>query len=127
MHTPPVPLPSLPTSPEALALSPGMALGSGAALLVAGRKLFWLFVGAVGFFACARLAQGFLGNEHQDWQLIACLVAGVFGAIFAVFVQKVAVGLAGAGMGVYLLDLFFRHGMESYPPAGLVYLAIAAV
>src|SRR3954452_9789134 len=102
-----VPLTTLPTSPEALAVSPGIALGIGAALLVAGRKLFWLFVGAIGFFTAMRLATEVFGGEHSDWVLIGSIVAGLLGAVLAIFVQKVAVGLAGAVTAAYLLDQFF--------------------
>jgi hypothetical protein len=122
-----VPLESVPFSSEALAVSPGVALGIGAALIVAGRRLFWLFVGAVGFFAFSRLAREYLGSEHPDWVLIGSAIAGIAGAIFAIFLQKVAVGLAGAAMGVYALDQVFRHSMETYPSVGLLLLAVAAI
>src|SRR5206468_4281143 len=46
-----VPLHTFPSAHHALGASPGLAIGVGAALLLAGRKLFWFFVAAVGFVA----------------------------------------------------------------------------
>jgi hypothetical protein len=102
-----------------------MALG--AALLLAGRQLFWLFVGTVGFFAALHLAQGFLGEEHRDWVLMGSLLAGALGAALAVLVQKFAVVLAGAVTGGYLLDQFFRGALEQYPQYGWVFLGLASL
>jgi hypothetical protein len=120
-------LDSLSAPSEILGLAPGIVIGIGAALLLAGRKFFWLFVGAVGFFATLRVATGYFGDERQDWILIASVVAGVIGAALAVVVQKVAVALAGAATGAYLLDQFFRSELAEYPSLGWVFLIIAAV
>jgi hypothetical protein len=110
-----------------LASAPWLVLALGAALLLAGRQLFWLFVAAVGFFAALHFAQGVLGDEHRDWALIASLLAGAVGAGLAVIVQKFAVALAGAVTGGYLLDQFFRSTLEQYPTFGWLFVALAAV
>ena len=76
----------------------------GGALLMAGRKLFWLFVGVVGFVAGLQLAT-------QLWQgpeLLAIIVGLVIGAIFAVlaiFLQGAAIGVAGFLAGGYVLTV----------------------
>src|SRR5687767_7172924 len=74
----------------------------GGALLIAGRKLFWLFVGAAGFVAGLQLATQF----WQGPELLAIVVGLVVGAIFAVlaiFLQGVAIGVAGFLAGGYIL------------------------
>ena len=76
----------------------------GGALLIAGRKLFWLFVGAAGFVAGLQLATQF----SQGPELLAIVVALVVGAIFAVlaiFLQGVAIGVAGFLAGGYILTV----------------------
>jgi hypothetical protein len=76
----------------------------GGALLVAGRKLFWLFVGAAGFVAGLQLAT-------QFWQgpellaLVVGLVIGVIFALLAIFLQGVAIGVAGFLAGGYVLTV----------------------
>jgi hypothetical protein len=76
----------------------------GVALLVAGRKLFWLFVGAAGFVTGMQLAT-------QFWQgpellaIIIGLVVGVIFALLAIFLQSVAIGIAGFLAGGYILTV----------------------
>ncbi len=74
----------------------------GVGLLVAGRKLFWLFVGAGGFIAGVQLAGRFLNGP--DWViLIIGLATGVVFAILSIFLRAVAIGLAGFFMGGAIL------------------------
>ncbi len=85
----------------------------GGALLVAGRRLFWLFVGAIGFIigveASIRL---FRGDELAT--ILAGLVLGVVFALLAVFVESLAIGLAGfLGGGYIALSLAGLLGMDS--------------
>ena len=76
----------------------------GVALLVAGRNLFWLFVGAAGFVTGMQLAT-------QFWQgpellaIIIGLVVGVIFALLAIFLQSVAIGIAGFLAGGYILTV----------------------
>ncbi len=122
-----MPLHHLPSTSEQIAQSPLLPIGLGAALLIAGRRLFWLFIGAIGFFAAMRLASQILGEAYHDWVLIGSLVAGVLGAMLAIFVQKAVVSLGGAIAGAYLLDLFFRSSLTTYPAYGWLFLIGAAV
>ena len=76
----------------------------GGALLIAGRKLFWLFVGAAGFITGIQLATRFF----QGSGLIAILVGLVIGVIFAllaIFLQAVVIGIAGFLTGGYVLTV----------------------
>jgi hypothetical protein len=82
----------------------------GIAVLTLGRKLFWLFVGAVGFVIGLNLATQFL-KAQPDWViLVVALVVGLVGAVLAILVQKIAVTIAGFVMGgyaiIWLLHLF---------------------
>ena len=70
----------------------------GIALLVLGRKLFWLFVGAIGFLAGTQFASAYLQGYGENLVLIAGIAGGVIGIVLAIFVQKVAV-LAGGFLG----------------------------
>lgn len=74
----------------------------GGLLLLLGRKLFWLFVAAVGFAAGWTVATNLL-HVQPDWlALVLALLVGVAGALLAHFVSRVAVGLAGFLAGGFL-------------------------
>jgi uncharacterized membrane protein len=68
---------------------------AGALLLIAGRRLFWLFVGLVGFFAGLRFAPLFLSGrpEHMSW--LVAILFGVLGMFLAIVLQRFTVVLAG--------------------------------
>lgn len=76
---------------------PIAALVAGGLLLLVGRRLFWLFVGVVGFVVAYRLAGAYLGGEGSGW--IVAIAAGALGAVAAILVQKLAVTLAGFAAG----------------------------
>jgi hypothetical protein len=76
----------------------------GGALLLAGRKLFWLFVGAAGFVTGIQLATRF----WQGPELLAIVVGLVLGVIFAllaIFLQALVIGIAGFLIGGYILTV----------------------
>lgn len=77
------------------------AIVVGALLLLMGRQLFWLFVGAAGFMAGVTLA-GSLFPDNSVAVLVAGLVLGLVSALLAVTVQRVAVLAAGFFAGGYL-------------------------
>ena len=82
----------------------------GLILLAFGHKLFWLLVGALGFVAGMTIATRYFHNYPDSHLLIAFAVAAV-GALLAIFLQKVAVGVAGFVGGGYLaLTLAERFG-----------------
>ena len=81
----------------------------GIALLTLGRKLFWLFVAAIGFEAGAFFVARLMPNQ-PDWIVIViALGVGILGALLALVLQNFVVGVAGfigGGMiAVRLLDL----------------------
>jgi len=75
---------------------------AGGALLILGRKLFWLFVAAVGFAAGWAVATDLLSVQPEWLALVMAVVVGVVGALVAQFVQRMAVGLAGFLAGAFL-------------------------
>ena len=80
----------------------------GALLLVFGRKVFWLFVGGLGFLAGMTLASRFIEGGSGTMLLIFGLIGGLIGAGVAVFIQKIAVAVAGF-LGGGFLGYFVAH------------------
>jgi len=78
---------------------------AGAALLILGRKLFWLFAAVIGFLFGMSFAQQVLPGQSQTIVLLIALAIGGLGAILAIMVQKIAIGLAGFIAGGYLVYL----------------------
>ena len=80
----------------------------GIALLVMGRRLFWLFVGLIGFISGTRLAIHFFPDQ-PEWMILAiALLAGVLGALLALCLQWLAIGLAGFSAGAYIFVRFLH-------------------
>jgi hypothetical protein len=75
----------------------------GAALLLAGRKFFWLFVGAVGFVTGLQLATAFWRGP-EVWAIIFGLILGVIFALLAIFLQTITIGIAGFLAGAFVLS-----------------------
>ncbi len=74
----------------------------GTLLLAFGRRIFWLFVALVGFFAGFELTTTFL-KLKPEWVVLAiAIVIGLLGALLAYFLENVAIGLAGFFVGTYL-------------------------
>lgn len=113
--------------PETLdgALTPVLALIVGAVLLVAGRRLFWLAVGAAGFVLALVVALRFLDPEPLWLLLVLALVAGVAGAVLAILLQRLAVALAGFLAGGWAgLALWIQlGGAEGWPALGAFLVA----
>jgi hypothetical protein len=74
---------------------PLFRLISGVLLLFLGRRLFWLFVGILGFLSGAMFAARFFANV-SDWMLLLiAFVCGLIGVLLAIFLQRAAVAIAG--------------------------------
>ena len=82
----------------------------GLGLLFFGRKLFWLFVGGLGFVAGLYIASIYLTDQPEWMTLLIALGAGVLGAVLAVVVQKFAIGVAGFFAGGF----FLAHLAETF-------------
>lgn len=96
----------------------------GISVLLLGRRLFWLFVGATGLVVGAVLVSEFFPVESDLVRMGVAAGAGIAGALAAMLIHRLAV--AGAGfavggfVGVSLLSLF---GVESEGTAVGVFLA----
>jgi len=88
----------------------------GILMLTAGSRLFWLFLGAVGFISGFDLAEKVMQSQPRDIIIIVALVAGLVGALLAIFLQKIAVLAGGFIAGGYLaLRLMEEFGMRNNP------------
>lgn len=93
---------------------------AGLVLLIAGRPLYWAFVGIAGFLFGARVAAAYLVNAPQSTQLIAAVAAGIVGALLAMIAQRFAFALAGLFAGGYLAGL----AAEALAASGSVQLGL---
>src|SRR5574341_1020567 len=94
----------------------------GGALLVAGRKLFWLFVGAAGFVTGMQLATRFT-QSSEGLSIILGLVIGIIFALLAIFLQRIAIAIAGFLAGGYILTgLAGMLGLDAGALGWIVYV-----
>ena len=100
----------------------------GLVVLLAGRQLFWFFVGAAGFLAGLVLTTRFLDLQPQWLVVLIAIVIGIIGALLAVFLQRLVVGIAGFFAGAsatsLLLDTLNMNLAESVE---LILLIIAGI
>ncbi len=88
----------------------------GVPLLIWGRKLFWLFVGAVGFLTGFWLAQRFLPAQEEWVTLIMAAALGIIGILLALMVQKFAITVTGFLAGIYMtISVINSIGFDSGP------------
>lgn len=79
-------------------------LVGGALLLTLGRKIFWLFVAASGFFAGLELAARYLKLQPAWVDFLIALAVGLAGALLAYFYQKLVIGAAGFLAGAFIVS-----------------------
>jgi hypothetical protein len=95
---------------------PVLEVGIGVLLLLLGRKLFWLFVGVVGFLSGTQLASPFLPADSRIGVLAIALALGLLGAVLAIFVQHFVVILAGFLAGGHLIiSVLTRYNWNGEP------------
>ena len=75
----------------------------GAAILIFGRKLFWFFVGFIGFAVGFHFAPYVWNVQSHGLLLVLAILTGIVAAVLSVFFQKIAVGVAGFAAGGYIL------------------------
>ena len=90
----------------------------GAIILFFGRRLFWLCVAAIGFATGMELAPHLMHEPTPILQLSDAIVFGFIGALLALFLQKVAIAiagfLAGGKLAMALVGAFIAEGAR-YP------------
>jgi MFS family permease len=77
---------------------------AGAVLLLFGRRLFWLFVGCIGFIAGFEIASRLIQGQPQWLIFLVALGVGLVGAVASIFLQRLVVGIAGFFAGGYFLS-----------------------
>lgn len=96
----------------------------GALLLTLGRRLFWVFVAAIGALLAINIVSQAAPGELSDAALlIIALAAGLIGAALAMFLQRLALALAGFVAGVYLtMQVLALLGWNTQDVSWLLYL-----
>ncbi len=77
-------------------------LVAGVCALLFGRRLFWLFVGAIGFAFGMDLAARLFAGAPTLVVLTAAVLCGLAGAVLARAAQEVMIGIVGFAVGGYL-------------------------
>ncbi|MCP4662841.1 MAG: hypothetical protein GY856_46200 [bacterium] len=76
-----------------------IAIAIGIALLVFGRKLYWLVLGGLGFLGGLWLASRYLDLGSAGLELGIAFLLGIVGAVAAVMAQKIAIAVGGFLIG----------------------------
>lgn len=84
---------------DQLHLTPVPQVLVGLALILFGRKLFWLFVGVVGFLAGMRFGEELVKGQPEIVIIAIAIGIGLLAALLAIVLQRVAVALAGGLAG----------------------------
>lgn len=87
----------------------------GALLLLFGRKLFWVSVAVIGFVVGAELAARLFPGQAQVVKLAMEIGIGLIGALLAIFMQELAIGIAGFLLGGEL-GLLLGRSLAFYRP-----------
>lgn len=75
---------------------------AGGLLLVAGKRLYWFFVGLCGATAGLFISEFFLHPEGMTERIIVAVAIGAGFAVLALILQKIMVGVAGFIAGGFL-------------------------
>lgn len=70
-------------------------IAAGAALLLAGRRLFWLFVAITGFLVGAEVTGDMFVNQPRWVVWVLAAGASIIGAVLAMLLQRIAFAVAG--------------------------------
>lgn len=112
-----------------------LSLILGISLLFFGRRLFWLFVAVAGFIAGITLAPQLISSQSELVILFIAIIFGIIGAFLAIFLEGIAILIAGFLAGGYLMTtLVASLGVSvsadpsmSYIIGGIIGLLLVAV
>ena len=91
-----------------------LQVATGIMLLALGSRLFWVFVGCVGFVAGWQLSQQYFGFEPSWMTWAAALLCGLAGTLLALFFQKLAIVVGGFAAGITIgAHLAYMMGVTS--------------
>lgn len=99
----------------------------GLAMLVLGRRLFWLFVGSMGFITATEYAITTMPDQPEWAVVLIGLVAGIIGALLAIYFQVGAIALSGILGGGFLGLLVARSFNASSQLAHTLFYVIGAI
>jgi hypothetical protein len=74
----------------------------GIALLVSGRKLFWLLIAAAGFIAGVQIATS-IWHSPEWLAILIGLICGILFSVLAITLKNLAIGIAGFLLGGSIL------------------------
>jgi len=98
----------------------------GAVACFAGYRFFRVVLAIYGFIFGAMLASSVMGISNHLGMLIAALIGGILGAVLFTFAYYVSIGLIGAGMGAYLLNVVWTYAAHAEPPrVGIIVASVA--
>ncbi|NIW80251.1 MAG: hypothetical protein GWN16_12680 [Calditrichae bacterium] len=97
------------------------------AMLLLGRKLFWVFVGSIGFITATEFAMVNFSTQPEWVMVLIGLAVGLVGALLAIFFQAGAIAFAGILGGGYLGLLATRYLSISSQTAQVAALVIGAL
>jgi hypothetical protein len=95
---------------------PILRILAGLLLLFFGRRLFWLFVGVIGFVAGMTFGAQFFAGQPEWVVLAVAIISGLIGIFLAIFLQRIAVAVAGFLAGALLATNFLSGISLSVPP-----------
>lgn len=112
-----------------------LSLILGISLLFFGRRLFWLFVAVAGFVAGLTLGPQLISSQSGLVILFVAIIFGIIGAFLAIFLEGVAILIAGFLAGGYLMttlisSLGFSVSADpsiSYIIGGIIGLLLVAI
>ena len=81
----------------------------GLVLLIVGARYYQLLIMAPGFAIGALISFKVMPASSSETQLLVTVIVGVVGAVFLMSLEKLSVALAGAFVGVGVLELLKPH------------------
>lgn len=99
----------------------------GVGLLLAGRRLFWLFVGGAAFLAGLALTREYLPDQSDNVRLALSVGVGVAGVALVYVAQKIALSVGGFLAGGFLGVTLVRDLLALAEPAPAAVFLIAGV
>ena len=87
----------------------------GILILLLGRRLFWLSVAALGFALGVQMAPELFPHQPELYVLAFGIFLGILGALLALLLQKIAIGVAGFFFGGHL-SLALAHALAIFRP-----------
>ncbi len=99
-----------------------------AVLLFFGQRVYWLFVACVGFVAAVELVTRWFTAQPSWIVIVIAVLAGLVGALLAIFFQRLAVALAGFIAGSHgALLLLADFGRPDWERLSVVIFIVAGI